>query len=507
MLRRLPVLTLWLPTCLLAGVLLAQAASRPALWPLVGAALAAAAVLKLWAWRRWHSLETAATGLGWTAMAGLMPWTGLDPLVALAASMLTISGLPQLGQPLLVVGAGLWLALSPWAAGEAPGTAQALLLVQTVLTSLRTLALRRQAMENEDVAFLVRAMGREGPIRLNLAVLKAETSLGRRLRTVQDRMVAALRGAREVALDVQMAADELARDSSGLTQRTERGAAGLRDTVMTLEQISVIVQTSADAAMEARTTAEHASAQAEHGAALFHQVVDTMDEIDTASREIADIIGVIDGIAFQTNILALNAAVEAARAGEQGRGFAVVAHEVRQLALRSAQSAARIKAVIQRSGETVRSGTALVQEAGRAMDQIVASVRNVGEVFATLSADTSEHAGSIVTVTDAVREVDQLTRDNASMAAELGHIGEALRDRGHQLEAVLGAFSLGDATAEGAGPGTDRTASRSPEPPAMAVPAAPVLATSVPPAARRLAELPPVKAAGAAGAQDNVEFF
>ena len=506
MLRRLQVLTLLLPSVLLAGLLLAQAMQRPALWPLVGSALAVLALVQGWAWRRWRSLETPATGLGWVAMAALTPWCGMDPLAVAGVSMLTISGLPQLGDTRLVLGGGLLLALMPWLAGLEPGTAQALLLVQAGLMCLRTLALRRQAQENDDVAFLVRAMGREGPIRLNLAVLKAETPLGQRLRMVQDRMAAALRGAREVAQDVQRVAEELARDSSQLTERTERGAAGLRDTVMTLEQISVIVQTSADAAMEARATAEHASAQAEHGAGLFSQVVSTMSEIDAASREIADIIGVIDGIAFQTNILALNAAVEAARAGEQGRGFAVVAHEVRQLALRSAQSAAQIKAVIQRSAETVRGGTSLVQDAGRAMDQIVASVRNVGEVFATLSADTSEHAGSIVTVTDAVREVDQLTRDNAVMAGELGHIGQALRDRGHQLEDVLGAFSVGEATSGGTAP-APASAHAEPPPQPPVTPAPRPVPPPARPAARPLAELPPAKAPGAPGAQDNVEFF
>jgi methyl-accepting chemotaxis protein len=185
---------------------------------------------------------------------------------------------------------------------------------------------------------------------------------------------------------------------------------------------------------------------------------------------------VIDGIAFQTNILALNAAVEAARAGEQGRGFAVVAGEVRNLALRSASSAAQIKTLIQRSGETVRNGTGLVDAAGTAMGEIVRSVRNVGEVFATLSADTSEHAGSIETVTGAVREVDELTRDNAAMAASLSRIAQSLESRGRQLESVLGAFRLGEGAAAVAPEATlppPPPAAVQPAPPPAIAPAAP----------------------------------
>ncbi|MBN8487434.1 MAG: hypothetical protein J0M20_06890, partial [Burkholderiales bacterium] len=412
-----------------------------ALWAVGAAGIAVGTVA--WAWRRWRRLDTVGVGLAMVWLAAC--WQALAPDMAqgVVVSMLVLSLLPPLRSVPLLAAATALLLVSPvvlsWGAGVArPLQVLPLLLlaIQGAMLSTRTLSLGRQFAENADVAFLIRAMGQQGPIRLNLSAVRAESALGMRLRDLQDRMAGALREARVASSEVQSASAELAQESQQLTGRTERGAAGLRDTVMTLEQISVIVKSSADAALEARSTAEHASQQAEHGAELFSRVVNTMRDIDTSSREIAEIIGVIDGIAFQTNILALNAAVEAARAGEQGRGFAVVAAEVRSLALRSAASASQIKALIQRSNETVHQGSGLVDAAGTAMGEIVRSVRNVGEVFATLSADTSEHAGSIETVTAAVREVDELTRDNAAMAASLARIAGALQSRGQQLEAV-----------------------------------------------------------------------
>ncbi|MBQ0931468.1 hypothetical protein KAK07_10525 [Ideonella sp. 4Y16] len=436
----------------LLALLGVHATPGDAVWlgPMVGVALG----IVWWAWRRWRRLDTVAVGMAQVLMA--VAWQALGPDMAQGAlvSMLALSLLPPLRSlPLLVaatvalVATPLLLSLSGLVAMPLQPLPLLLVLVQGALLSTRTLHLGRQFAENADVTFLVRAMGQQGPIRLNLSAVRAESTLGKRLRDLQDRMAGALREARTASSEVQSASAELAQESHQLTARTERGAAGLRDAVMTLEQISVIVKSSADAAMEARSTAEHASKQAEHGAELFGRVVHTMRDIDASSREIAEIISVIDGIAFQTNILALNAAVEAARAGEQGRGFAVVAAEVRSLALRSASSASQIKGLIQRSNETVRQGSDLVDAAGTAMGEIVRSVRNVGEVFATLSADTSEHAGSIETVTGAVREVDELTRDNAAMAASLGRIAGALHNRGQQLESVLGAFRLGDGDA------------------------------------------------------------
>ncbi|MBQ0958865.1 hypothetical protein KAK06_07830 [Ideonella sp. 4Y11] len=459
----------------LLALLGVHATPHDAVW--LGAVVSASVGIVLWTWRRWRRADTVAVGFATLLLA--MGWQGLAPDTAQGAlvSMLTLSLLPPLRSLPLLSGATAALLATPLLlsfTGLATSPLQPmpllLLAVQGALLSTRTRQLGRQFAENADVTFLIRAMGQQGPIRLNLSAVRAESTLGKRLRDLQDRMAGALREARAASSEVQSASAELAGESHQLTARTERGAAGLRDTVMTLEQISVIVKSSADAAMEARSTAEHASRQAEHGAELFGRVVHTMREIDGSSREIAEIISVIDGIAFQTNILALNAAVEAARAGEQGRGFAVVAAEVRSLALRSAASASQIKALIQRSNETVHQGTQLVDEAGTAMGEIVRSVRNVGEVFATLSADTSEHAGSIETVTGAVREVDELTRDNAAMAASLARIAGALHNRGQQLESVLGAFRLGEGDARpsvAAGPSVEVSA---PQPKLAALP-------------------------------------
>ncbi|MCK6432332.1 MAG: methyl-accepting chemotaxis protein [Aquabacterium sp.] len=194
-----------------------------------------------------------------------------------------------------------------------------------------------------------------------------------------------------------------------------------------------------------------------------------MRDIDASSHKITDIIAVIDSLAFQTNILALNAAVEAARAGEQGRGFAVVAAEVRALALRSSQAAAQIKSLISESIDTVRSGTELVGHAGQRIEEIVASVRQVGDVFAHLSADTHEHAGSIGAVTEAVKELDQVTRQNVSVAESTRRIAQSLHEEGLRLEEVLGSFRVGQA--DGAARSAARPAARTePAPAAQAAP-------------------------------------
>ena len=506
---RLRLLTYLLPTLVLAGLLAFHSAHATGWAAVVGwGVLALALATAGWSWRRWRQIDTLGIGQAWLAMALALPVVGMTPLLAMGWGMWALCLMPSLGSTRLVVVSGVALGGLPLALGAQWSSLQIVLGLQTLVLALRSHELLLQRRENEDVAFLIRAMGEQGPVRLDLAVLKAESSLGRRLRTVQDRMAEALRQARTAAEQVQSASAELGQDSSQLILRTERGAAGLRDIVMTLEQISVIVKTSAEAAMQARATAEHASAQAEKGAAMFSNVVHTMRDIDRASREIADIIGVIDGIAFQTNILALNAAVEAARAGEQGRGFAVVAGEVRSLAMRSAASAAQIKKLIERSGQTVHQGATLVDNAGVAMNEIVLAVRNVGDVFATLSADTSEHAGSIETVTGAVREVDQTTRDNAVMAASLGQLAAELHQHGQQLEAMLGAFKLGDQ--DGTAPGEPSGASTPVTPITGAPPQ--VVAGGVltgvaaqSPQQHVLADLPPVHAAGEV--LGTVEFF
>ena len=491
-----------------AGFLIGHGVALGDWLPRAAAVLAVTLVVAgvAWRWREAGQLAAATAVVSTSAL--LLPMSG-DGVLFVANAMLTLSLLPMVRRPVVVVVAGSLLCATPWLApwwpwpvphrSAVPHWLSAIMALQVALLVVRTRMIAQRENENADVEFLVRAMGHQGPIRLNLSVVRADSLLGQRLKHVQERMAAALRQARHAAQGVQGASAELGRGSEDLSERTVRGASGLRDAAMTLEQISVIVKTSADAAMEARTMAERASEQAEHGAGLFAQVTDKMRAIDVASRQISDIIGVIDGIAFQTNILALNAAVEAARAGEQGRGFAVVAAEVRALALRASSSASEIKVLIQSSADTVRSGTELVDSAGVAMGEIVASVRNVGQVFATLSADTSEHAGSIEGVTSSVMELDQMTRANVDMAGTLGRIAEDLMGQGRELEQVLGAFNLGDAHAQATEPSAPIDLSHTrPIPRARRVAATPTAS---------VARTAPAAAANASEPDQNVEFF
>lgn len=307
--------------------------------------------------------------------------------------------------------------------------------------------IERSESERFEIDFLIRAMGFDGPIRLNLDVLRADSAVGQRLKHVQQRMVSAIRQVQQSIHGVQHASEVLREGSAELSERTHSTAAGLRDAALCLEQINVIVQSSAQASMEARTMAAHATTLAHHGGEQVSEVVGTMQAISHASGKITDIISVIDGIAFQTNILALNAAVEAARAGEQGRGFAVVAAEVRSLALRSSDAAREIKSLISESIQTVEAGVAQVNRTGRTMEEIVQAVSRVGEVFDQLSADSHEHAGGIDVVTQSVKELDQVTQQNIAVAGRSSSIAAELMAHAEQMSGVLSAFKVGaDAT-------------------------------------------------------------
>jgi methyl-accepting chemotaxis protein len=203
------------------------------------------------------------------------------------------------------------------------------------------------------------------------------------------------------------------------------------------------VQSTADAAREASTLAGAASEVAARGGEVVSRVVKTMDEITASSRQISDIIGVIDGIAFQTNILALNAAVEAARAGEQGRGFAVVASEVRSLAQRSAEAAKQIKTLIGASVERVETGSRLVGDAGTTMSDIVARVQRVTQLIAEIGAATSEQSGGIGQVSDAVGQLDQVTQQNAALVEESAAAADSLKQQALKLVNAVSVFNVG----------------------------------------------------------------
>ncbi|WP_240660685.1 methyl-accepting chemotaxis protein [Inhella crocodyli] len=239
---------------------------------------------------------------------------------------------------------------------------------------------------------------------------------------------------------ITTASQEIAMGNQDLSVRTEKQAGSLEQTSSSLRTLTEAVRQSADSSRQANQLAGSAAEVARRGGQVVGDVVHTMNEINTSSKKIADIIGVIDGIAFQTNILALNAAVEAARAGEQGRGFAVVAGEVRSLAQRSADAAKEIKSLIGASVERVESGSRLVQEAGSTMDEIVSSVQRVTDIIGEITAATSEQSEGIVQVNDAIHQIDQMTQQNAALVEEAAAAASSLEQQAQGLQQAVSAF-------------------------------------------------------------------
>ena len=241
-------------------------------------------------------------------------------------------------------------------------------------------------------------------------------------------------------LNVQTATNEIAAGNNDLSTRTEQAAASVEQTASSMEQMASTVGNTADTATHANVLSGSASMAAAKGGQAVSEVVGTMNEINQSSRRIGDIIGVIDGIAFQTNILALNAAVEAARAGEQGRGFAVVASEVRSLAHRSAGAAKEIKALIGASAEKVEAGSRLVDDAGKAMDDIVCKVKQVSDLIAQISASTLQQNQGISQVGDAVGHLDQITQQNAALVEQSAAASESLKSQTARLADAVRVF-------------------------------------------------------------------
>ena len=241
---------------------------------------------------------------------------------------------------------------------------------------------------------------------------------------------------------INTASSEIASGNQDLSARTEQAASNLEETAASMEQLTSTVRQSADAARQANQLAASASEIAVRGGRVVGQVVTTMDEINASSKKISDIIGVIDGIAFQTNILALNAAVEAARAGEQGRGFAVVAGEVRSLAQRSAEAAKEIKGLIGSSVDRVEAGSRLVAQAGQTMSEIVSSVQRVSDIIGEITAAAGEQSDGIGQVNVAVNQLDQMTQQNAALVEESAAAAESLNDQAMRLAQVVQVFRI-----------------------------------------------------------------
>jgi methyl-accepting chemotaxis protein len=253
----------------------------------------------------------------------------------------------------------------------------------------------------------------------------------------------ALRVVHDSSNSIHVASTEVSVGNNDLSARTEQQSSNLQQTAASMEQLTSTVKHSADSAGQANELAASASTVAARGGEMVGRVVSTMGQIRASSQKISEIIGVIDGIAFQTNILALNAAVEAARAGEQGRGFAVVAAEVRSLAQRSAQAAREIKNLISDSVEKVETGSQLVDDAGRTMGEIVTQVKRVATLIGEVTTATHEQSGGIGQVNAAVSQLDQMTQQNAALVEESAAAAESLKEQARKLADAVSAFKLG----------------------------------------------------------------
>ncbi len=358
-----------------------------------------------------------------------------------------------------------------------------------------------RAVADGDLSMQFDAVGTNETGQLLLALKDMQTSLSRVVGSV-----------RQGSESVATASAQIAQGNQDLSSRTESQASALEQTAASMEQLNATVKQNSDSARQANQLAMNASTVAIKGGEVVAQVVDTMRGINESSHKISDIISVIDGIAFQTNILALNAAVEAARAGEQGRGFAVVATEVRSLAGRSADAAKEIKSLISASVQRVEQGTQLVDQAGVTMTEVVSSIRRVTDIMGEISSASNEQSLGVSQVGEAVTQMDQVTQQNAALVEEMAAAASSLNSQAHELVQTVAIFKLPGGHGSGfvmrsAGPsGAARApyAASKPRPASRALPAAAKVRLAAPaPKAAPKASPPQLAAKAAAPAADD----
>ncbi len=342
------------------------------------------------------------------------------------------------------------------------GTLFAVLLTRSITRPLADASRLASAVSQGDLS-------QDAPVRGTDETAALMRSLGEMTASLR-RMVQQVR---QSADSILVASSEVATGNADLSTRTEQTASRLQQTAASVDQITGTVKHSAESAQQANQMVSSARDVARRGGSVVAQVVSTMDEINGSSKKIADIIGTIDGIAFQTNILALNAAVEAARAGEQGRGFAVVAGEVRSLAQRSAEAAREIKSLIGSSVEKVESGSRLVADAGSTMGEIVASVQRVSDIIGEISAASAEQSAGVAQVNGAIAQLDAMTQQNAALVEQSAAAAESLREQSRQLGAAVSGFRLQAQTAPMPMPMPMPSAARAASTPAAAPAATP----------------------------------
>jgi methyl-accepting chemotaxis protein len=326
------------------------------------------------------------------------------------------------------------------------GLAALSVAVATVLCSIVTRSIIRPLGGEPHEAVALASAVAGGNLRVSVSVKPGDqSSLLHALKAMRDQLVTMVHEIKSSSEGITLAASGIAQGNTDLSRRTEEQAASLEETASSMEELTATVRHNADNAKQAATLAHTASTTALRGGDVIGRVVETMSGIAGSSSKMSEIISVIEGIAFQTNILALNAAVEAARAGEQGRGFAVVAGEVRTLAQRSATAAKEIKDLINESVNRVDSGTALVREASGTIGEIVESVKRVTDIMGEISSASEEQSSGIEQVNTAVSQMDKVTQQNAALVEEASAAAQSMAEQAQALHAAIGVFKVDNA--------------------------------------------------------------